>query len=680
MCTNDKRYTKFVSRFVAFTTILSMTIAPFVNAEAINDTNITPEIIEETLMNVVLAADDADLEGIDIDVVREGLIYALNELGIDTDNAVKIHDGTNSINIATDIIWNTEFMNYNHGTSKFNVDGIGNLAISDGGKTVTMLGNQVLAGKNALYTIPEEDKQQKFKYSYEIEFGDSFNAGGILVRVSRHGDLLKGYMISINNESWRNYSGGYTGGIWEFEFQKGSNKTPFSMNGIQGSAIRLIKGFNIEKSGTLSIVASSRYITVSGGGLSEPVNVQVYYEEDLDGDGKKEIIEPTGPGFGFFSDHYEHNCEEIGKFEINDINVKEISNTYLKDLLNNLTWNEDGSLALIIDLSKYMNEDFSDPHVLGEMLARCLNEDIHYLSWGPDKQQKNSDAFIVDKDGEGMFIPLDDTPKTYDKSIDQTAQYIKEILDLKCSGRSGLPTNQDTFAVAQDMQIPVARIGITQNGVESNSYSNDGNLTDVGYGKGISEEKWEHKNLYNGEWQDGKPAEDGDYIVKLQVKDFSEQWSKPDVKYVTDDDSAPPIANFNSNGNNSYSPNGSQITDFEWNISQNGNHISTYKGSQMPVMSKAGTYEYSLQVTDSNGNKSKPFVNTIETPQIEINNKLENSLDRRRAEIEEKWMTILKTIWLAVAVAACVLGYEIVTYFMLDDIMYDVKRTKPKKK
>ena len=62
---------------------------------------------------------------------------------------------------------------------------IGNIDITNGGKTIKMIGNESLAGKNAIYVIPETPQKQIFQFDYNIDFGDSFDAAGVLMKVQR---------------------------------------------------------------------------------------------------------------------------------------------------------------------------------------------------------------------------------------------------------------------------------------------------------------------------------------------------------------------------------------------------------------------------------------------------------------------------------------------------------------
>lgn len=87
---------------------------------------------------------------------------------------------------------------------------IGSINISNNGKTVSMTGNSSLAGKNAIYIIPATPQEQTLQFDYTVEFGDSFNAAGVLLKMQQVGNTLTGYMLSFNNsfgENWYSVSG-----------------------------------------------------------------------------------------------------------------------------------------------------------------------------------------------------------------------------------------------------------------------------------------------------------------------------------------------------------------------------------------------------------------------------------------------------------------------------------------
>lgn len=86
-------------------------------------------------------------------------------------------------------------------------DAIGKITITNNGKTINMTGNNSKAGKNAIYIIPNVPQEQRLQFGYNVEFGDSFNAAGLLLKVKKVNNTLTGYMLSFNYR-WTSEAGG----------------------------------------------------------------------------------------------------------------------------------------------------------------------------------------------------------------------------------------------------------------------------------------------------------------------------------------------------------------------------------------------------------------------------------------------------------------------------------------
>lgn len=61
----------------------------------------------------------------------------------------------------------------------------GSISITNDGKTVAMTGNKKNEGKNSIYIIPEKPQGQTLQFDYNIDFGDSFIAAGVLLKVKK---------------------------------------------------------------------------------------------------------------------------------------------------------------------------------------------------------------------------------------------------------------------------------------------------------------------------------------------------------------------------------------------------------------------------------------------------------------------------------------------------------------
>ena len=82
---------------------------------------------------------------------------------------------------------------------KYMDNSVGKITIEDNGKTVEMTGNTSIAGKNAIYYIPDSQQIQTFSFEFDLDFGHSFLAAGIMLKVSEIDDTLQGYMLCFAN-------------------------------------------------------------------------------------------------------------------------------------------------------------------------------------------------------------------------------------------------------------------------------------------------------------------------------------------------------------------------------------------------------------------------------------------------------------------------------------------------
>ena len=236
---------------------------------------------------------------------------------------------------------------------------IGSITIEDNGKTVHMTGNRTLPGQNAIYIIPESHQEQIFSFDYNVEYGDSFNAAGVLLRIKKIDnyyqvetypgeeetfDALQGYMISFNNPNAQDMSwfGGYgveilpenkhLGAIWKVTYILGANY------GQDKRIINktLVKWLDLPQSGSMTVTSNPTQIVVTGTDINETIEIS---EDD-----------EVGDGFGFFTNHYSHSCDRIGEFNLTNFAVTVVDiephNLYVDP--NGGTWNDSSEVSTIV--------------------------------------------------------------------------------------------------------------------------------------------------------------------------------------------------------------------------------------------------------------------------------------------------------------------------------------------
>ena len=184
---------------------------------------------------------------------------------------------------------------------------IGSITIEEEGRKVNMTGNRTLPGKNAIYIIPENHQEQNLTFDYSVDYGDSFNAAGILLKIREQDGYLEGYLLSFNNPSgysdWYSGAENKLGAIWTIRYQLGTNTS----DAVEKT---LVKALDIPQSGTVSVKATENQIILTGENINETV--------DTTGN------TATGDGFGFFTNHYSHNCDQIGHFALTNFGLQTV--------------------------------------------------------------------------------------------------------------------------------------------------------------------------------------------------------------------------------------------------------------------------------------------------------------------------------------------------------------------
>ena len=281
---------------------------------------------------------------------------------------------------------------------------IGSVSFQNNGKNVVMTGNRTNAGKNAIWILPEGNQEQHFNFDYSINYGDSFNAAGMLLRVRKNSNgYLEGYMISFNNSG--SFRTGANGSLWHFIYD-GNNTTAFRSN----TDIQLISNINIAKSGNLDIKVTDTEIIINGGGLSSEFKYEFKAGESY------------GEGYGFFSDHYSHGCNNIGSFTLRNINLETQVVKKFTEVLQAPDW-RDGSLRILVDVEDMQNEQFADQNELTAIIAKLMNSDVYYIGWGTEENKEQMENLIEKNDGKGIYVE-----NSSEEAVQATVEYIKRVI------------------------------------------------------------------------------------------------------------------------------------------------------------------------------------------------------------------------------------------------------------
>lgn len=278
---------------------------------------------------------------------------------------------------------------------------IGSITLANGGQNVVMYGNPTNEGKNAIWIPSTENGVQKFTFNYSIDYGDNFNAAGMLFNLVEGPGYLDAYALSFNNSGAFSGSGG---SIWRIRHDLNDNYDD------SYSILTKIADVPFNQSGTLTVEVNKSTVTISGGGLSSPRTVQMDY---------------LGTGFGFFSNHYSHNCDSIGHFSLQNITLELTKQKTLAEAISDVAW-RDGAEKFVIYVDD-KNRDEMDPNSddkYAKLMSALMGENIHLITLGSKENKAQQEALLEQLSQESTFYI--NTP--YATALDNSVEFIKSIL------------------------------------------------------------------------------------------------------------------------------------------------------------------------------------------------------------------------------------------------------------
>ncbi len=139
---------------------------------------------------------------VNLDNFKTDMEEALADEGIDISKVNIYAIESEEVNLQTAFEWKEDISS-----------SVGSISFANNGRDIQMRGNRTNEGKNAIWIVPEKETEQTFTFSYDIDYGDNYNAAGMLLRVKEEGNTLTGYMLSFNNPGYG----------WDYRRRKWSN-------------------------------------------------------------------------------------------------------------------------------------------------------------------------------------------------------------------------------------------------------------------------------------------------------------------------------------------------------------------------------------------------------------------------------------------------------------------------
>ena len=128
-------------------------------------------------------------------------------------------------------------------------------------------------------------------------------------------------------------------------------------------------------------------------------------------------IGENGGGTGLFA-----HC--IAAFKDVKVTVKKEKIKEYKDVLLEPTWRNEAH-HIVVNVDDKEDDSLTGKNTEGEILARTLDDKIHFIQWGTNTNKTETTNFINKNDGKGAFYDNNN----YINCINETALYIKNLID-----------------------------------------------------------------------------------------------------------------------------------------------------------------------------------------------------------------------------------------------------------
>lgn len=129
-------------------------------------------------------------------------------------------------------------------------------------------------------------------------------------------------------------------------------------------------------------------------------------------------------GFGPLSSYRAHGCSLPTSLALKNLTMSTEKAKTLKEVITEPEWNPKTS-RYIVNLNEEVIEDLNDIQTEYEIINRLNNDDVTYIGWGSDTNEKKTEDFIGLNDSRGGFVNVDnEDTDTYDKQITAIAEKI----------------------------------------------------------------------------------------------------------------------------------------------------------------------------------------------------------------------------------------------------------------
>lgn len=286
---------------------------------------------------------------------------------------------------------------------------IGQISFQNNGSKIQMYGNTCNPGFNKIYNINNDTdiSKQEISFSYNINFGDSFDGAGVLIGTSVNKGLMNGYALFVHH-TFINVPYYTTGMATLYKITNWSSSNNQDMQ--TSTNAQRVGSVNMGISGSFKLTITKESVVIQKSGIEI---------------GNIKLPEHYGWGVGFFSDHYAHGCDQIGQFALDNLQIQTTKGKSFSDVLKEPTW-RDNTHKFVVNLSEdALKSITASSKDYPTTLSTMLSNKEYFLAVMNSADKSTVNKFIAQNDGHGAYIDNNNL----DTALNAVTDYILKVLN-----------------------------------------------------------------------------------------------------------------------------------------------------------------------------------------------------------------------------------------------------------
>lgn len=209
--------------------------------------------------------------------------------------------------------------------------------------------------------------------------------------------------------------------------------------------VQYIGDIPAQNQGRLTLDISSDTLIVSGGGMTDPVQI--------------DLPEEMGSGLGFYAEHYSHGCDSIGEFTLDNMELITTNTKSLGKAVQDVYWRDNATRVIVYaddSIPGYLEDETSKGYQT--TLTKLMNNGVYLVGLGNDENRQVMNDLITN------ISTTDEVKGTYFKNtpvnigLDNACNWIIELIKNLAKPEDWILVNTevlwDTIYKDQEHDLP----------------------------------------------------------------------------------------------------------------------------------------------------------------------------------------------------------------------------------